>query len=113
LQLRHEKLERLAAGLSPRLLNEMLLRQQQRVQHLGAMLESLNVLGVLKRGFALVKDASGKVVQSAAMMPSEGTLSVQFHDGERVVMAGNVAPVSSPKPRSKKTAAPQPSLFDD
>ena len=113
LQLRHEKLERLAAGLSPRLLNEMLLRQQQRVQHLGAMLESLNVLGVLKRGFALVKDASGKVVQSAAMMPSEGTLSVQFHDGERVVMAGNAAPAASPKPRSKKVAAPQPSLFDD
>ena len=113
LQLRQEKLERVAAGLSPRLLREMLLRQEQRVQHVGAMLESLNVLSVLKRGFALVKDAGGKVVQSAAMMPSEGTLRVQFHDGERLVMAGNAAPVAAAKPRSKKAVTPQPTLFGD
>jgi len=112
LQLRHEKLERLAAGLSPRLLHEMLLRQQQRVQYLGAMLESLNVLGVLKRGFALVRDAGGKVVQSAAAMPSEGTLRVQFYDGERVVVAGNAAPVAAAKLRKKKPAVGQPGLFD-
>jgi exodeoxyribonuclease VII large subunit len=112
LQLRHEKLERLAAGLSPRLLREMLLRQEQRVAHVGAMLESLNVLNVLKRGFALVKDASGHAVQSASAMPSQGTLSVQFHDGERVVVAGNAAPIAAAKPRSKKPVAPQPNLFD-
>jgi exodeoxyribonuclease VII large subunit len=113
LQLRHEKLERLAAGLSPRLLNEMLLRQQQRVQHVGAMLESLNVLSVLKRGFALVRDAGGKLIQSANMMPSEGTLSVQFHDGQREVVAGNAAPMAAPKPRSKKAPTRQPNLFGD
>lgn len=113
LQLRHEKLERVAAWLSPRLLREMLLRQEQRVQHVGAMLESLNVLSVLKRGFALVKDAGGKVVQSAAAMPNNGTFRVQFHDGERVVVAGNAAPVAAAKPRNKKVAAPQPNLFGD
>ncbi len=113
LQLRQEKLERVAAGLSPRLLREMLLRQEQRVQHVGAMLESLNVLSVLKRGFALVKDASGKVVQSAAAMPNQGVLSVQFHDGTRVVAVGDAAPVASPKPRRKKEVTPQPNLFGD
>lgn len=114
LQLRQEKLQRLAAGLSPRALREMLLREQQRVQHLGAMLESLNVLGVLKRGFALVKDTGGQVIKSAAAMPENATLSVQFHDGERLVTAGNAAAAPAAKPRSKKqpAAAPQPGLFD-
>jgi exodeoxyribonuclease VII large subunit len=115
IQMRQEKLQRVAAGLSARLLREMLLREQQRVQHLGSMLESLNVLGVLKRGFALVKDGAGKVIQSAATMPAHGMLSVQFHDGERAVTVGNAAPIAAPKPRSKKPASTpqQHGLFDD
>ena len=112
LQMRSEKVQRLAAGLSPRLLREMLLRQEQRVQHVGAMLESLNVLAVLKRGFVLVKDSAGKVIQSATAMPAQGTLSVQFHDGERLVTVGNAAAPATAKPRTKK-AVPQPGLFDD
>jgi exodeoxyribonuclease VII large subunit len=110
LQIRHEKLQRVAAGLSPGMLREMLLRQEQRVQHVGSMLESLNVLSVLKRGFALIKDAGGKVIQSASAMPAQGALSVQFHDGERLVVVGNAA-ASPAKKRPTKT--PQPGLFDD
>lgn len=109
LQLKHEKLQRVSAGLSPRLLKEMMLRQEQRVQHITAMLESLNVLNVLKRGFVIVKDARDKVVQSAAAMPGEGPLSVQFHDGVRTVFA---APNASAKPRSKKREVEQAGLFD-
>ena len=33
-------------------------------------------------------------------------------DGERVVVAGNAAPIAAAKPRSKKPVAPQPNLFD-
>jgi exodeoxyribonuclease VII large subunit len=117
LQMRHEKLQRLSAGLSPRLLREMLLRQEQRVQHSASMLESLNVLNVLKRGFALVKDGAGKVVQSAAAMPAQATLSIQFHDGVRSVIAGtDVAPSggSSAKPKRRPPApTQQTSLFSD
>jgi exodeoxyribonuclease VII large subunit len=76
------------------------------------MLESLNVLGVLKRGFVLVKDAAGKVIQSAAAMPNQGTLSIQFHDGERAVVVGNTAPSAAPKPRHKKPNEGQAGLFD-
>ncbi len=112
LQAREEKLQRLAVALSPRYLRERLLREEQRVQHLAQMLESLNVLSVMKRGFALVKDAGGKVIQAAAAMPVNGALTLQFHDGERVVTAGNAAPIAAAKPRSKK-APPQPGLFDD
>ncbi len=112
IEAREQKLARLAAGLSPRYLNERLLREQQRVQHLGSMLESLNVLSVLKRGFVLVKDAKEKVITSAAAMPPQGAFTLQFHDGVRVVTAGNAAPHVATKPRSKKPA-PQPGLFDD
>jgi len=111
LQLRHEKLQRVAASLSPRYLREMIKREEQRVHHLGAMLESLNVLKVLQRGFALVKDAGGQVVQSAAAMPQRGTLSLQFHDGERIVTVG--AGGSAPKPKSKNASSEDtPGLFD-
>ena len=116
LQSRHERLHRIAAELSPRLLREMLLRQEQRVEHLGSMLASLNVLAVLKRGFVLVKDRAGHVIKAAAAMPENGALTLQFHDGVAQVMAGSAAPMAvakpAPKPRSKK-APPQPGLFDD
>ncbi len=111
LQSKHETLQRLMASLSPRYLSERLLREQQRVAHLGAMLESLNVLSVLKRGFVLAKDTQGHVIASATAMPAQGAVTLQFHDGERVVMTGDGAPASAPaKPRAKKAA--QPGLFD-
>ena len=112
LQLRHEKLQRLAASLSPRFLTERLLREEQRVGHLGAMLESLNVLQVLKRGFVLVKDAGGKVITSAAAMPLHATL--QFQDGVRTVTSGETVPATKamPKSRAKKPVVHEPGLFD-
>jgi exodeoxyribonuclease VII large subunit len=111
--LRHERLARIAAGLSPHLLREMLLRREQHVQHLGSMLQSLNVLSVMKRGFVLVKDASGTLIKSAAAMPANALLTLQFHDGERPVVAGNAAPQAAARPRSKKPVAEHPNLFDD
>lgn len=114
LQSRIDKLERLMAGLSPRALREMLLRQEQRVNHAASMLESLNVLSVLKRGFVLVKDSAGALVKSAAAMPENGALSLHFHDGQAVVMAGNGAANAAAKLRSKKSSPKEqgPTLFD-
>jgi len=109
LEMQREKLARLMAGLSPRYLQQMLQQQQQRVGHLGAMLESLNVLSVLKRGFAIVKNADQQVVASAAAMPSSGALTVMFHDGERVVQAGSDG---AAKPKKTKPKEAQPGLFD-
>ena len=108
LQSRHEKLARLGASLSPRFLNERLLREQQRISHLGAMLESLNVLKVLSPGCVLVKQADGHVVPSAVAMPLSGTLTLQFHDGIRTVTVGS----SASAPRAKPLKSTQPGLFD-
>lgn len=107
LQLRQEKLARLAVSLSPRYLNERLLREQQRVTQLGALLESLNVLSVLKRGFVLVKEAGGALITRADAMPASGALTLQFHDGERAVNVGG-----SSAPTRKNKTEKQPGLFD-
>jgi exodeoxyribonuclease VII large subunit len=109
LQLRMERLERLTMLLSPRFLREMIVREERQLAHFAAMLESLNVLNVLKRGFVLVKDVGGQVVQSAAVAAKQASLTLQFHDGVQVVTTGEAN--AAPKPRSKKPAG-QPTLFD-
>jgi exodeoxyribonuclease VII large subunit len=107
IEMQEEKLKRLAAGLSPRFLQQMLQHQVTRVQHVAAMLESLNVLAVLKRGFVLVKNRGGAVIKSAASMPDAGPLTLQFHDASALVHVGS----TGPKPR--RQAITQPGLFDD
>ena len=109
LEMQREKLARLMAGLSPRYLQQMLLQQQQRVAHWEALLESLNVLSVLKRGFALVKDADQHLVTSVAAMPASGAITVMFYDGERSVQLGSDAAVKHKKSKPKDA---QPGLFD-
>ena len=97
LQLRADRLA--AMRISPQLL---LLQWQQRAEKLNglaALLESLNVTAVLKRGFAMVRDASGVVVTAAARVPATGELALEFHDG-----TVRVARASAPK---------QASLFED
>lgn len=128
---RHEQVLATAAALSPRFLAgrmqaqqqactssgerlrlavvRALHQQEQRLTHTAAMLASLNVLGVLKRGFVLAKTTQGRVIAAASAMPETGALILQFHDGERMVTAAGAAP--APRARATKPA-PQPGLFD-
>lgn len=101
-----DQLQRLEAGLSPRYLRQLLSAQEQRVDNLAALLESLNVLGVLKRGFVLVKQKSGTLITSAQAVAAGGALTLQFHDGQV-----EVTPTESRKPRARK-APEQGGLFD-
>ena len=111
---RHERLTRVSAGLRPRLLRDAIAHAEQRLTHAGAMLASLNVLSVLKRGFVLAKDASGALITSAAAMPEHAVLSLQFHDGVRQVSTGEASPppAIAPARAKKRPPAPQPGLFD-
>lgn len=105
-----ENLRRAEAGLSPRYLRQLLHVQEQRVSHLSSLLESLNVLQVLKRGFVLVKNAQGAVVKHAADVAPGASLTLQFHDGEKAATAGSG---NAPKvTRAKKKMEGQAGLFD-
>ena len=47
------------------------------------LLESLSYKGVLNRGFALVRDGSGKPVMSAENSTAGGRIEIEFADGKR------------------------------
>jgi exodeoxyribonuclease VII large subunit len=53
----------------------------ERLRALGSMLSSLSYQGVLARGFALVRDDHGRLVDSAARARREIGLELEFHDG--------------------------------
>jgi exodeoxyribonuclease VII large subunit len=56
--------------------------REERLRSLISLLESVNYQRVLERGFALVKDAQGKLVTSAAQAMKKDALTVTFRDGE-------------------------------
>ena len=63
------------------------------------LLEALSHRATLKRGFALVRTASGALVREAASVAPGAALTLQFHDGERAATAtGEAAPMPSPAP---------------
>lgn len=129
----HQKMERLSAlRLSPKFIalqgarhaqlleslaqraDTAMLRNMERktsgLERLASMLASLNVLAVMQRGFALVKDAHGNVVKSAHALADGQGVRLQFHDGERTATVGQGS--SAPKTRKPKPASTQGGLFD-
>jgi exodeoxyribonuclease VII large subunit len=92
-------LERTAAGLSRRGLEQYLDRKAHALDALGRLLESYSYDQVLKRGFALVRNAAGQPVLSAEGIGPAQRLRLQFHDGEMpVVTEGRARPVRRPGP---------------
>ncbi|MEO1721722.1 MAG: exodeoxyribonuclease VII large subunit [Pseudomonadota bacterium] len=91
---------------------------RERVGAAARLLESLSEAGTLKRGFAIVRGAEGKIVTAAAAVPVGEPISLTFHDGNVTAIAGSTAaPTKQPRatPKGPRTApgARQPSLFDE
>jgi exodeoxyribonuclease VII large subunit len=95
---RHDRiLERVAAGLTRRALDQFIERKAHALDALGRLLESYSYDQVLKRGFALVRNAAGQPVFSSAEIGPGQRLRLQFHDGAVPVAAeGKPAPVRRP-----------------
>ncbi|MEJ0009958.1 MAG: exodeoxyribonuclease VII large subunit [Alphaproteobacteria bacterium] len=101
-----QRLHRLnALRLSPRSLMLQWQHAMEKLNGLSALLESLNVASVLKRGFAIVHDGSGRLVTSTAGVPAGGALALTFADGEKRVR------IATEKP--KAPSAQQSSLFEE
>lgn len=87
-------------GLSERLrraLKTRLDRDQRQCEALGDRLAAIDPRAVLRRGYALVRDASGAIVRSAQTVTSGDRLAVQI--GETVLQVEVVAePVTLPSP---------------
>ncbi|MDQ0302066.1 exodeoxyribonuclease VII large subunit [Ancylobacter polymorphus] len=105
-------------------------RRQQAAERAGRLdavaklLTALSYKGVLARGYALVRDASGAPVHAAAGIGAGDALEIEFRDGRVAVTATGAGPEAPPSPArpgrkpAKTRPAPlpepprQPTLFD-
>ena len=109
--LQKDKIQGLAlARLDGARLAQLLARARERLDGLGFLLESLSYERVLGRGFALVRNAAGNAVTSAAGVAPGAALEIEFADGRLRATAegGPEPPAGRGKGRGKKD---QGSLF--
>ncbi len=80
-----------AARLAPSLVAQRIAVRQERLAALWRMAAQLDPREVLKRGYAIVRDAAGKPVMSAAAARSSSGLEIEFADG-RVALGSAARP---------------------
>jgi exodeoxyribonuclease VII large subunit len=133
-QIHHRHYDRAATRLSPRLLSARIKigqertgifvararrafsvsgeRRVERLRSAAQLLSAYSYKGVLKRGFALVRDGSGHPLYSAAAVAGGGRLEIEFSDGRISALADGRGAPAAPKPRAKRGGGPgQGNLF--
>ena len=134
------RFERFAARLTPHPLRHRVVRLDERLVDLSGrlrqgfasrlvlerraldaqaqMLASLSYQSVLKRGFAVVRDAEGRAVRSVSALAIDARVGIELADGRAsasitAVDAAEAKPTDAPKPRAPKRSGPdgQGSLF--
>jgi exodeoxyribonuclease VII large subunit len=95
-------LDRIAAGLRPALVTELIARRRLALDGLARLLEGLSYESVLQRGFVLVRDAAERPVTQAAAVAAGMKLTLTFGDGTVPAIAEAGGRTSS---RSGKAAA--------
>ncbi|MCO4054889.1 MAG: exodeoxyribonuclease VII large subunit [Bosea sp.] len=106
-----QALDRLADRAS-RALRGLLDRQASRLGATVQLFESMNYKAVLRRGYAIVRNADRESLRSVAGAAAGALLTIELADGE---FAATVNGAQSPQPRTAarpKPAAPLPGLFD-
>lgn len=100
--------------LSPSIAEQRLMRDRERLASLARVLTSLDPKAPLERGYALVRDAEGKIIRTRAAAAKAPHLEVEFTDGALdVVPAGkaSAAPKRAKKSRGAGASAAQEDLF--
>src|SRR5690606_11897956 len=83
----------------------------RRLDGAAKLLESYSYHGVLKRGYAVVRDGAGKPIRSGAGQKAGAPLDIEFaEDRLGAVVAGGTPEKPRPAPESK-TDSPQGSLL--
>jgi exodeoxyribonuclease VII large subunit len=108
-----QRQETIAARFTPALAARTIEAARRRTDSLGQLLDALSYRGVLQRGFALVWDAAGAPVRSAAGIAPGTPLSIQFADGH-VETTTDGAPVPGhARPRPRQAARKPPGGMGD
>ncbi|WP_457091708.1 exodeoxyribonuclease VII large subunit [Microvirga sp. P5_D2] len=105
-----EVTQRVAERLVPALQGQIA-RKVDRLDAVSKLFDSLNYKSVLKRGFALVRDADGQPLRSADAVLDGQALVLEFADGKTDATGGRIG--SRPKPAKPKlvVAEEQGALF--
>ncbi|HMO77311.1 MAG TPA: exodeoxyribonuclease VII large subunit [Sphingopyxis sp.] len=98
-----ERLAGRAGALRPALLARAWDRDRAKLEGLGRLLSSLDPRALLSKGYAMVRDAGGAMVTTAAAARGAGHLRLQFADSEVPVVVKEGA---APKPARKPLPAP-------
>ena len=79
---------------------------------MGKLLQSYSYQGVLERGYAVVRDASGKPLRNGSGRKTGEALEIEFAGDERlgVVVSGSTPPAEA-VPKKKSGEAKQGSLL--
>ncbi len=115
LMLARQTFARIEDRLTPVLLQRLLRRDRDRLASGARILASLNPRAILSRGYAMVTDAAGKVVGSAARAKEAGALTLQFGDGSIAAStSGTDVPTHPAKaPRTPRASKPSAKRQDD
>jgi exodeoxyribonuclease VII large subunit len=84
-----------------RALSALLNQRKARVERAERLLAAFSYRGVLKRGFALVRDGEGRPVRTAATVASGMRLDIEFADGRVGAVADGEASRAPDPPRAK------------
>ncbi len=108
-----EKYARDAGALRPALIDRRIEAARERSEGLWRLATSLDPRRMLARGYAMVRDANGTVLTSAAAARQAGSLRLGFGDGELSVTVGESAAAPQPAvPKPKPAMDRQSGLFD-
>jgi len=97
------------ARLAPALIERPLRDGTHRLAALTRVMSQLHPEKPLERGYAIIRDASGKALTTRAEAAGEALLQLQFRDGTLAAVPGDdpaaTAPRSAPPPRKRPSAS--------
>lgn len=86
---------------------------EQKLKHLGKMLEAYSFENVLQRGFSVIRDEKGTILTDAAQITSGQSLDIQFRNDAHVPAIATAGKPPKPKTsKPKQTDETQQNLFD-
>jgi exodeoxyribonuclease VII large subunit len=103
-----DRFEPRAAALRPALLLGRIAGERQALAARVRLLASLDPRALLARGYAMVADAGGALVTSAAAARQAGRMRLSFADGDVDVVGAAARPASPMAPPAKASPAPRP-----
>ena len=101
-----ERLATRSGALRPALLARRWDRDRALIEGLGRLLDSLDPRALLSKGYAMVRDAGGSIVTTAAKAQYAERLKLQFADGEVPVQVDGGDGPPAPSPRLVRKAPP-------